>query len=77
MLDDARVLGSIELSTGQSVRWVRVTEQSGWAATLQRVLAQASRQMEPRLVKLFIYDQGQMMEVLRFYAGGRAPEYPG
>lgn len=60
------LLGSIELSTSHSVRWVRVTADEGWARVLLRVLGSLPKVAEARQIKLYVVEQGCFHEALRF-----------
>lgn len=60
------LLGSIELVSQHSVRWVRVTNAEGWALVLLRLLTELNAGSEAQLVKLLSVEEGHFKEALSF-----------
>jgi hypothetical protein len=54
---EEKVLGSIQISGPQGIRWVRVTEAEGWANALLRVLQQPGQ-------------AGAVIQILPWFMGG-------
>ena len=66
-MPDEVLLGSIELSTLHSIRWVRVTTLQGWAVVLRRVLRESANDPNDQLVKVYVAEQNHFTEILRFH----------